>query len=274
MNEWLAIYIAGGVAGVILSLARLIVVRAYAWATKSNVVAKNLRKIDPPAAESFVTKVGAWAVAWGLTFLLSWISVAFELFWGIPVAVLRILREMFSSTPEAIKLLRFPLRNNPAMSAEAVFAHMTALNRLAGQNTLTEPQLMLKLDEVKKRVPSFEPSVAVDQLAALRAVDEDVLLGARQKLREHLRIKFFRGLNHGSVTDDHAEYWVYHEKCDELERRFATQAESTEWAPRSPEYYREKAALDWQHRGMLWRRNDCAIEEFREGSGLSEEPAA
>lgn len=263
MQEWLVIYLAGGIAAVILGLLKTAGFYAYNWFSKSNVVAKNLRKIDP-SEESISEKVSDWAFVLLLSFLLSWIAVASALLWEIPVAALRVLRELFTATPEAVKVLRFPLRTNPYMSSEAVFAHVTGLNQLVGANAPTAVNLIEAVDNIRRKVPSFQADVALDQLAALKVVDESVLSAAKRKLEDPLYVTFFRGLKHGSKEQDEKEYWVYNDERNDLRERFDPKGKWNEGTILPREYESEMLQLQWQHRGMLWRRNDWSVEDFRE----------
>jgi len=63
-------------------------------------------------------------------------------------------REWFSSVPEEIKLLRFPLWHNPEMSVEAVWAYMNAISIKAGEAPSWDEMMerLARMAEVNPRI--------------------------------------------------------------------------------------------------------------------------
>ena len=119
-HPYLLLYLVGCVLSLILIVLGTVVSGTVGWITRANIVKKNLKKLLPP--QTFAAKAGVVLGTLAFSVALSWINVLLVVLWQIPVGLLGTLREFFSSTPEAIKLLRFPLKNNPYMSREAVWA--------------------------------------------------------------------------------------------------------------------------------------------------------
>jgi len=67
---------------------------------------------------------------------LSWVGVVVGLV-KFAIVFLRIIRDVVAQTPEAIKVLRYPLRNNPDLSREAVWAYVYALGIKLRCNAIT-----------------------------------------------------------------------------------------------------------------------------------------
>lgn len=164
-------YLVGCAVAVALTVVASIAVHVVSWMSKGNICAKNLRKLDPPEVSPAAAYLGVLV----LNGILSWLTVLSFLAWQFPVAVFRFVRELVTSTPETIKLLRFPLYNNPHMTAEAVWAQVVALNLAAGADRPTVRSVLEGLDEVKGKVASFHPELAIDQLSFLKAVDTAVI---------------------------------------------------------------------------------------------------
>lgn len=262
MNEYLIIYIVGCVAAVVLALLKVALHYFLEWVTKANVVQKNLRKIDPPPKTSFASKASGFALLLIFEAALSWINVAIVLFWQIPAMLLVTLREVFSATPERVKVLRFPLRNNPTMSPEAVWAHTFALGQVFGQRRPNVRELLESLDAVSRKATGFHPIVALDHLSSLKAVDGDMIGPTLEALKSPLRRAFFLGLPTESAERDEKRFWEYEEKRTALEKKFDPKGEREEYAPRPEAYVRELDALQWEYRGALWRRNGWSPEDF------------
>lgn len=71
--------------------------------------------------------------------------------------------------------MRFPLKNNPNMSSEAVWAHFQALMFEAGGVKPNERDLLGSLREIQEYYPNFVPSEAVSNLQHLNVVNDEVL---------------------------------------------------------------------------------------------------
>lgn len=174
-------YLFGYLVGVVLAMALLIaksvVFWSLCWITKTNILAANVKKLREPDKTPIRVKI-AKAVGWFVAeAALSWLNVALVL-WQILADSLRTIRDALSATPETVKRLRFPLKNNPDLSAEAVWAYLFALDITAGAQPPDEPQLMIALSKVSAHHPSFDQMVALGQLEFLGVVKPDVLSAA------------------------------------------------------------------------------------------------
>lgn len=176
-HPYLALYFLGCLLAIALVLARIVLLSVIYWFTKENILAANLRKLDPPDQRSFGQKT--WALTWEFVWVaaLSWINVLFLLF-QIPILLLRIAREAMTPVPQAVKMLRFPLRNNPHLSVEAVWAYLLAAGIHCGDEPPDQMGLLKRLDRVAKGQPDFDRTAALKHLERLDAVKADVLSAA------------------------------------------------------------------------------------------------
>lgn len=166
-------YLLGSIFVVILILFKVILFWFIDWAIKANVLQKNIRKLMPPDETTFVTKVAKFIGIVVFESLLSWINVAIVL-WQIVSGLLRVTRDLLQPAPEAIKNLRFPLRNNPDMPRESVWAYLQALRVKAGEKQPTPEALISSLNEVSELYPTFNRMIALKQLESLGAINPDV----------------------------------------------------------------------------------------------------
>ena len=180
-HPYILIYLLGSALVVVLVVVRVTLLGFIAWITKSNVIAKNLKKLDPPDDEGLGQKALTFVVILAFMAAISWIGVAIEVF-QIIVALLQILRDAFTSAPEAIKLLRFPLRNNPDMSREAVWAYVQAMRVRSGEKQPDENELLYSLNSLREEHPSFNREAALSQLEGLGVVSSDEISSALQHL--------------------------------------------------------------------------------------------
>ena len=151
------------------------------WVSKGNVLRKNLNKIKDPSQQGF--KATAIMFAFGLIIgtVMSWLGVLLYL-WQIFWIPLRAIRDALSSAPEEIKLLRFPLKNNPNLARESVWAYLNALGIKAG--TIPNPtQMAWELEEIGDYYPSFNSDVALEALRSLGGIDQEIL----SEVSAHLR---------------------------------------------------------------------------------------
>lgn len=160
-----------------------VVVESYvvSWIFKGNVLRKNLNKIKNPSEQGFKHEAMVFLGFLLLGVVGSWLSVltyAWSILW-LPIAAVR---EALSSVPEEIKLLRFPLHNNPDLSKEAVWAYLKALAIKSGAlpNAI---HLSWELEEINGYYPKFNNEVALGKLGSLVGVDQDILseVSARMK---------------------------------------------------------------------------------------------
>lgn len=180
-HPYLFIYLLGCVLVVALLIFKIILFWIISWITKENILNKNLKKLLPPDEKTFEQKAYFFIGTLALEIALSWINVVVVV-WQIMTTVLKNLREVLASTPEAIKLLGFPLRNNPNMSREAVWAYLYALGIKGGEKPPSEHELLLELKEPSRHHPSFDRKAALNQLNDLNVMSADVILSALDNL--------------------------------------------------------------------------------------------
>ena len=102
--------------------------------------------------------------------------------WQIPTAPFRVLRDVFTPTPEEIKLLRFPLRNNPEMSRESVWAYVLALQVKSGDKLPDESALLTSLKEMSNHYHTFDSRTALKQLDNLKVISPEVMTASLKRL--------------------------------------------------------------------------------------------
>lgn len=201
MEEILYIYLAGCVAVVLLMQVKLFIFWFAAWITKGNVLAANLKKLKPPDDRRLISKAATYVGIVLVEALLSWINVFIIIFQTLKM-LLNVLRESLTETPESIKSLRFPLKNNPNMSSEAVWAHLQALTVESGVAKPSERDLLDSLREIREYYPypDFVSSEAVSNLQDLNVLNDEVLK------------RTFEVVQNWEKTDSHSsEYWLIDE---------------------------------------------------------------
>lgn len=180
-HPYLSIYLVGCVVAFCLALVVTVEAHLVSWIAKGNVFRKNLNKIKDPASTGFKMTAGMFVFGLVSGTIMSWLGVLqylWQIFW-IPLSVLR---DAFAPVPEEVKLLRFPLMNNPDLSREAVFAYLYALGVRAG----TRPdawQMANELEEIGGYYPSFNSEVALQTLGSLGAVDQEMLSEALARVK-------------------------------------------------------------------------------------------
>ena len=185
-------YLAGCVLVVVLIFFKIILFWTIDWIIKANILKKNLRKVLPPNAMTFMEKGVRLVLTLVVEALLSWINVVVIL-WQIAATLLRTARDLLSPAPEEIKLLRFPLRNNPDMPRESVWAYLLALQVKAGEKQPSETILVGYLSELSDIYPSFDRIAALKQLESLNVISSDVISASLTQLRE---------ISEGNIMDD------------------------------------------------------------------------
>jgi hypothetical protein len=181
-HPYVFIYLLGCVAVVLLSISNVALFWIIAWITKGNVVRKNLKKLEPEDDEpSLAIKAAGFVALLLFEVALSWIGVLVAL-WQTASMLLKTLREAITSTPEEIKLLRFPLRNNPNLSREAVWAYVHALRIKVGEAVPDEGTLLQSIYGVREQHPSFDTSTALSQLGGLNVMSEAVISSALSRV--------------------------------------------------------------------------------------------
>ncbi len=193
-NGWFVIYALGCICAVVVMTVNVAVAWVIGWVTHANTVNRNLKKLQPPDTTPWVVRAGTFigiAVFAVLeTALLSWISVALGV-WRFIRVILELFRNLFASVPEAVRTLRFPLRTNPHLSRESVWAYVCALGTLVGQPVTQPNDLLLGFDEVVEHYPNFDSRLALRQLQSLRVIDPSVIADALALLNRQANIRSF-----------------------------------------------------------------------------------
>jgi hypothetical protein len=177
----LFIYLLGSALVLILYIFNATLFWILRWITKANVLAKNLKKLTPPDEETLGVRALVLIVTLAFEAALSWIGVVVAI-WTTTMTLLKVIRESLVSTPEAIKLLRFPLRNNPEMSREAVWAHVHALRIRNGEIQADEYALLSSLNSLHEDHPSFHKEAALNHLKGLKVVRGEVISSALHRI--------------------------------------------------------------------------------------------
>lgn len=176
-HPYIFYYLVGCVLVVTLTVIKVVLFFAIDWIIKANIVKKNLQKVLPPDDMGFGVKAAKFIGTIMVEALFSWINVAVVL-WQIATTLLRVVRDQLQSTPEGIKLLRWPLRNNPDMPRESVWAYLEALNLKAAEKLPNEAALVSSLNQVAEHYPSFDRITALNQLESLNVISCDVIAAA------------------------------------------------------------------------------------------------
>jgi hypothetical protein len=180
--EWLLmLYLVGCALTFLLIIFRTVFLLAIGWLLKENIYRSNLKKICPPDEKTFKDKALGYIFLLGFESLLSWINVP-VLIWNIFKDLVTAARNLLSSHPEDFKRLTFPLRNNPEMTREAVWAYGSALEAKVGVQ-LTEEKIFSSLNELQDFYPSFNRFTALQQFGGLNIVDQEMLDRLSKRIR-------------------------------------------------------------------------------------------
>lgn len=169
MTEILTIYLVGSTIALTLSLLNWITALGIAWLTKTNILVKNLLKLKQPNNKSFLIKFLIVIGSWILLFLSSWIEVIHQL-WLFIKLITQTLRVFFNPLPETIKNLTFPLKNNPYLERETVWAYSFAINLALGKKIEFDQfggTFAFEIDEITEFYPTFNIELALKQLQSL-----------------------------------------------------------------------------------------------------------
>jgi hypothetical protein len=180
-HPYFSIYLLGSALFVILAMLNMVLEWLLDWITKDNILQANLKKLQPSDETSQMGVLGHIVI---IIFeaALSWINVIVAI-WRIAKNVMYSLRYFLASKPEEIKSLEFPLRNNPDMSREAVWAHSLALGVKGGGNKYPDGSELLNfLNNAREELPSFDRAKALHYLEGLNIVNAGVITSVRQRI--------------------------------------------------------------------------------------------
>lgn len=170
-HPYVAGYLIGCLVSFFLYLFQVIVLTCLNWITKANILRKNLNKIKSPDTSSFADKIMMYGLIILFNVALSWVGVAMSL-WAMLAILFSTARELLTTIPEEIKLLRYPIRNNPNLSSEAVLAYAVALNLKTGTEW-SEGLLSNELNNMADDYPAFNRQSAIKVLEGLKVIDAD-----------------------------------------------------------------------------------------------------
>jgi hypothetical protein len=175
-------YLLGSALVVVLTLLKIVLFYTIDWIIKANILQKNMRKLLPPEEMTFGVKAVKFFGVIFIEALLSWVNVVVIL-WQVLSSIVRVARDQLQPAPEAIRLLRFPLRNNPDMPRETVWAYIQALGVKGGNQLPTKESLVASLNEIATYHPSFDRVVALKHLQNLDAVSTEIALATLTEVR-------------------------------------------------------------------------------------------
>jgi hypothetical protein len=89
--------------------------------------------------------------------------------------LLKVVRDLLAPVPESVKELRFPLRINPDLPPEFVWAYVKALKLKVGESPLTADQIFRELDMLSSNNPRFSKVEALRKLKQLNVASPEVI---------------------------------------------------------------------------------------------------
>lgn len=177
LNFYFNIYLVGCVVSIMVIISKVLVFKILLWLTKENIIIHNIKKISPPDEFGILGKAVSQALMYLLETALSWLSVFLNVLHTIYV-VLNFIRESMVSVPEDVKQLRFPLKNNPNLSAESVWAYKTALEIKAGEIPVKGEGLLKLFGFIDVYCPSFSRKTALNTLRKCDVIEEEIIESA------------------------------------------------------------------------------------------------
>ncbi len=177
-HPYISIYLLGSLSVVFLSFFKIILFYVVDWITKGNILSKNLKKLEKKDTRAWYQKSLIFIGVLLLEAALSWINVVVVLV-QIPYTLFKVLRDVFTQTPEEVKALRFPLKNNPMLSTESVWAYVIALNVKIGAEIQNADQIVYSLEDILEKRPDFKYQEALDNLEKLNVIDSNVLASVK-----------------------------------------------------------------------------------------------
>lgn len=170
----LFVYLFGCFIAFLIQITTRTIINFIYFITKENILIKNIKKISEPDNRTKVKKFGEWALAFLLSVLASWINVIGASIHFI-VFIFRFIREIIQTTPQTIKELRWPLRNNPDLSREHVWAYLVALSVKGGSTELNADLIIKEIFNITNYYEDFEKKRAVKILSTLIVINENIL---------------------------------------------------------------------------------------------------
>lgn len=174
MREFVSVYLVGIAVFLGLHVVNILLRFIVTRLTGDYIYFKNLEKIGiyrhpfrmAPTTEK--PETGAHIFVFGISLLLSWITVLFEIY-EIAMVLFGFIASLVRSEPELFKQIAYPLRRNQNLTREAAFARFAALGIVAGTRT-TPHGFVEELRDVATRVPSFDCRLALQILRELGVI--------------------------------------------------------------------------------------------------------
>lgn len=177
-HPYASLYLLGCVLVAALTLIKIAICYSINWVTKGNILKKNLEKISAPSELSRLERALVFFGALFLEIALSWVNV-FVLLWQIAIELIKFLREMFCHVPDAIKDLRFQLKNNPNLSPEAVWAYSLSLYVKSDQSANVPAVIAKWAGEAEESIQNFNFLYALETLLKIGVVSADEIESAK-----------------------------------------------------------------------------------------------
>lgn len=142
------------------------------WFTKANILIKNHRKITYYSPKPIPIIIFNFIGGYLLIFILSWVEVLFKLYYIFKL-ILDTIRYFINPLPEFLKNLYFPLKNNPNLECEEVWAHVIAIAIAGGVRVRVDGYLGCindiqgAINDILKIYPAFNVYSALLQLQSL-----------------------------------------------------------------------------------------------------------
>jgi len=152
----------------------LVIFYVFNWITKANILDKNLKKLQKEDKKEWYLNLLIFLGKVLFEASLSWMNVVLVL-WQIISEIIKGLRELLTPIPEEIKKLRFPLRNNPALSKEAVWAYLIAINSKTGEALPNKYFIIGSIEETLQNRPDFNYRYALNQLDNLKVLSSETI---------------------------------------------------------------------------------------------------
>jgi hypothetical protein len=180
MDELKTLYLLGCFATLFLTILKITLIQVGFWFVNEQIYRHNIAKISvyfSPITGHLThekTKLKTIVFTIFLDCLLSWINVVFVTF-QICMFCLILIKFMFRTAPPSFQEILFPLRNDPSLDPEMVWARIIAVGNY-GHAQPTASNLKLDLDTTSRLVPGFSRAKALACIRALKFVPEEELL--------------------------------------------------------------------------------------------------
>jgi hypothetical protein len=182
-HPYLSIYLLGSLLVILLAFMKIPLFYMIDWFTKELIAIRNLEKLNEPDNKAWYLKILIFLGSLVPDVALSWVGVIL-VFGQIIYLVIKVLRDVFTSVPEEIKVLEYPLRNNPLLTKEAVWVYVMALCIKKGEALQNENAMVAEIEKVLDSRPDFNCENALDQLDNLKVMNSEIISSVKSILAE------------------------------------------------------------------------------------------